>query len=44
MNEEELLELYILIKYGYENTDWNSVKESLDVISEYIDVSDDLVE
>ncbi len=44
MNEEELLELYNLIKYSYENTDWNSVKESLDYISEYIDVSDDLVE
>lgn len=44
MNEDELTELYNLIKYGYENTDWNSVKESLDYIAEFIDVSDDLVE
>ena len=44
MNEEELQELYILIKYSYENTDWNSVKESLDYIAEFIDVSDDIVE
>jgi hypothetical protein len=44
MNEEELRELYTLIKYSYENTDWNYVKESLDYITEFIDVSDDIVE
>jgi hypothetical protein len=44
MNEEELRELYRLIKYSYENTNWNSVKESLDYITEFIDVPDDIVE
>ena len=41
MDIDDINELYELIKSGYNNTDWILIKESLEFISEFIDVEDD---
>lgn len=44
MNEDQLFELYKIIKYGYDNSCWDSIQESLEIITEYIDVDEDFTE
>jgi hypothetical protein len=41
MDEEDIIELYELIKNGYNNTDWILIEESLEFISEFIDIDDE---
>lgn len=41
MNEDQLLELYKIIKCGYDNSCWDSIQESLEYITEYVDVDED---
>lgn len=44
MNEDQLFELYKIIKYGYDNSCWDSIQESLEIITEYIDIDEDFTE
>lgn len=44
MNEEQLTELYKVIKFGFENACWDSIEESIEIISEYIEIEDDTTE
>jgi len=41
MDEKEIYELYRLVKKGFDNTDWDSIQESLDYLSEYVDINED---
>lgn len=41
MEEKEIYELYRLVKKGFDNTDWDLIQESLDYLSEYIDITED---
>jgi hypothetical protein len=44
MNEDQLFELYKTIKYGYDNSCWDSIQESMEIITEYIDIDEDFTE
>ena len=44
MDEEQLFELYRLIKRGYDRSCWDTIQESLDYIGEYLDTDDDVTE
>lgn len=44
MDEEQLFELYKLIKRGYDNTCWDTVQESMEIILEYIETEEELEE
>lgn len=41
MDEDQLQDLYNLIKRGYSNSCWDTIQESLDYIGEYIEIDDD---
>lgn len=44
MDEQDLLELYKIIKRGYDNSNWDSIQESMDYISEFIDLEDEFIQ
>lgn len=44
MNEDQLFELYRIIKYGYDNSCWDSIQESIEIITEYIDTDEDFTD
>lgn len=44
MDQEQLSELYKIIKRGYDRSCWDTIQESLDYISEYMDIEEDLNE
>lgn len=44
MSEDQLFELYRIIKYGYDNSCWDSIQESIEIITEYIDIDEDFTE
>lgn len=41
MGDDDIMELYELIKNGYNNTDWILIDESLEFLTEFIDIDDD---
>lgn len=41
MDEKEITELYKIIKKGFDHSDWDLIEESLDYLSEYVDLGDD---
>ncbi len=41
MDEKEILELYKILKRGFDTSDWDLIQESIDYISEYLDLDDD---
>lgn len=41
MDEKEIYELYTILKRGFDNSDWDLIQESIDYLSEYIDLNDD---
>jgi hypothetical protein len=41
MDEEQLYKLYRIIKYGYDNTCWDSISDSLDYLREYVETDDE---
>lgn len=41
MDEEQLHDLYNLVKRGYTNSCWDTIQEALDYLNEYIEVDDD---
>lgn len=41
MDEKEIFELYKNLKRGFDLSDWDLVEESIDYLSEYIDLRDD---
>lgn len=44
MTDDQLLVLYKIIKYGYNNSCWDSIQESIEYITEYIEVDEDPTE
>ena len=44
MDQEQLCELYNLIKRAYDRSCWDTVQEALDYISEYMDIEEDSTE
>jgi hypothetical protein len=44
MDEEQLSELYIKLQKAYDNSCWDTVQETIDIIAEYIDPDDELLE
>ncbi len=41
MDEKEILELYKNLKRGFDTSDWDLIQESIDYISEYIELNDE---
>jgi hypothetical protein len=41
MDEKEMLELYKNLKRGFDTSNWDLIQESIDYISEYIELADD---
>jgi hypothetical protein len=41
MDETEILQLYKNLKRGFDTSDWDLIQESIDYISEYIELGDD---
>jgi hypothetical protein len=41
MDEQEMLELYKNLKRGFDTSNWDLIQESIDYISEYIELADD---
>jgi hypothetical protein len=41
MDDEQLFELYRIIKRGYNNSCWDTIQESLDFVSEYLEIEED---
>jgi hypothetical protein len=41
MDEKEIIELYKNLKRGFDTSDWDLIQESIDYISEYIELADD---
>lgn len=41
MGEQEIVEIYKLLKKGYEKSDWDLIQESIDFISEFIDLEEE---
>jgi hypothetical protein len=41
MDEKEILELYKNLKRGFDTSNWDLIQESIDYISEYIELADD---
>ncbi len=41
MDEKEIFELYKNLKRGFDSSDWDLIEESIDYLSEYIDLRDD---
>ena len=41
MDEKEIIELYKNLKRGFDTSDWDLIQESIDYISEYIELTDD---
>ncbi len=41
MDEKEIFELYKNLKRGFDTSDWDLILESIDYLSEYIDLNDD---
>jgi hypothetical protein len=41
MDEKEILELYKNLKHGFDTSNWDLIQESIDYISEYIELADD---
>lgn len=37
MDQKDILELYHIIKEGFDNSDWNTIEESLEFLLEFID-------
>lgn len=40
MDEEEILKLYKKLKRGFDSSDWDLIEESIDYLSEYVDLDD----
>ena len=40
-DEKEIFELYKNLKRGFDSSDWDLIEESIDYLSEYIDLRDD---
>jgi hypothetical protein len=40
MDDTEILELYKILKRGFKNSDWDLIQESIDYVTEYIDIDD----
>jgi hypothetical protein len=41
MDEKEMLELYKNLKRGFDTSNWDLIQESIDYISEYVELADD---
>ena len=41
MDEKEILELYKNLKRGFDTSNWDLIQESIDYISEYVELADD---
>lgn len=41
MDEKEIFELYKNLKRGFDSSDWDLVEESIDYLSEYVDLGDE---
>lgn len=41
MDDKELIELYKNIKRGYDNSNWDTIQETLEYILEFVDVDDE---
>lgn len=41
MDEKEIFELYKNLKRGFDTSDWDLIQESIDYLSEYIELDDD---
>lgn len=41
MDEKEIIELYRNLKKGFDHSDWDLIQESIDYLSEYVDLDDD---
>ena len=41
MDEKEILELYKKLKRGFDTSNWDLIQESIDYISEYVELADD---
>lgn len=41
MDEKEIIELYRNLKKGFDRSDWDLIEESIDYLSEYIDLTDE---
>lgn len=41
MGEEEIYKLYKNLKRGFDSSDWDLIEESIDYLSEYIDLDSD---
>ena len=41
MDEREIFELYKNLKRGFDTSNWDLIQESIDSLSEYIELDDD---
>ena len=41
MDEKEIFELYKNLKRGFDSSHWDLVEESIDYLSEYVDLGDE---
>jgi hypothetical protein len=41
MDEEEILKLYKNLKRGFDSSDWDLVEESIEYLTDYIDLNDE---
>ena len=41
MDEKEIFELYKNLKRGFDTSNWDLIQESIDYLSEYIELDDD---
>lgn len=41
MDEEEIFKLYKNLRRGFDSSDWDLIEESIDYLTEYIDLRDE---
>lgn len=41
MDDEQLFELYKLIKRGYDRSCWDTIQESLELVTEYLELDEE---
>ena len=41
MDDEQLFELYRIMKRGYDNSCWDTIQESLDFVTECLEIEED---
>lgn len=37
MDQKDIIELYKIVKDGFDNSDWNTIEQSLEFLCEFID-------